>query len=1131
MRTNENGFREVAAMLARTESIAHIGSWEWDIAEDRVHWSQELFRLFGLDPAAGTPPYSEHGKLFLPEDMDRLGSAVDLCRNDGTPFVLELGIRRSDGTVGRCISCGEAVRDDAGHIHRLVGSLQDVTEILEAKEESKRSVMRLRAIVDILQYHPDSLQDLLNRSLDKVVELTGSRFGYIYTYDDERREFTINSWSRDVMAECAIPKPPSVYRLEETGIWGEAVRQRKPLIVNDFEAPNPLRKGVPEGHVKIRRFLTIPVLFRDRIVAVVGVANKPSEYTETDRLELTLLMDSVWKEVEAFRGEEALRRMEWLLTRGSVPDAGPFIPPYGDIAALNTDGLILSSVGKRMLTDIVSDSISLLGTSAAVYESNGDYALLHLCSDWCRLLDAASRRLCHTDDNRAALADSRWLCHQTCWNHAARAAMESGRPLDIRCPGSVRLYAVPILSGGKGVGAIHFAYGDPPREPALLRRLADRFEVDEDELAQAAESYEPRPPFIVEVAKRQLEASARLIGEIVQRRQTELEREKFRAQLLQVQKMESVGRLAGGVAHDFNNALNVILGYSEQALEGLPETDPLRADLEEIHRAARHSAAVSRQLLGFARKQPIHPQRLDLNGAVERMLRMLDHLLGEDILLDWDPAPDLWLVAMDPSQVEQILANLCINARDAIEGTGSISIKTSNVHLAESEDTAPEESAPGDYVLLTVADTGCGMDRNILDNLFEPFFTTKGPGKGTGLGLATVYGIVRQNRGFIRVDSRPGRGSRFRIYLPREEAQTVAPTAREVAMESGQVRADEPASMAATPLETPAPAARATAGSPGASARAEASAASLSRAAAAGGTVSAEASPAAVSRAAVPDGTIPGGLLPRAAEVSEPNRPASPAASTAPAEPGVKEREPKSGRVRDGEKDSGKGAPAETPAPAAPVTPWPESVACMANSSLAPPAGAASREGARVEAPSGGEMFPAVSGPARSAAVPMPPMKALADASILLPAAFPGAAPLAAALPAELGGAGTGEAEDMVLLVEDEPAVLRLAKRMIERLGYSVIDAGSPAEALERVRRHAPRLKLLVTDVIMPGMNGRALAERLRVLRPELKVLFMSGYTADVIARSGMLEPDTHFIQKPFSRQDLSAKIREALES
>lgn len=484
-------------MLSRTESIAHVGSWEWDIAVDRVHWSRELFRLFGLDPVCGAPPFSEHDKLFIPEDMGMLSRAVELCRTEGAPFLLELGIRRSDGAVRRCISRGEAVRDGMGRISRLVGSLQDVTELLEAREEIRRHALRLEAIVDILQYRPDNLQDLLTRSLDKAVDLTGSRIGYIYSYDEERREFNLNTWSRGVLAECTVPNPQTVHPLETTGIWGEAVRQRRAIVVNDFEAPNPLRKGVPQGHVGISRFLTVPVFYRDRIVAVVGVADKASDYTETDRLGLTILMDAVWKAVEAFRGEEALRRMDWLLARKSVADTGSFVPPYGDVAALNTDGLILSSVGKPMLTDIVSDSISLLETSAAVYEHNGDYALLHLCSDWCRLLDAASRRLCRTEDNGAALADGRWLCHETCWNHAARAAMECGRPVDIQCPGLIRLYALPILSGGKAVGAIHFAYGDPPRDPAQLRRLAERFEVDEAELARSAERYEPRPPFIV----------------------------------------------------------------------------------------------------------------------------------------------------------------------------------------------------------------------------------------------------------------------------------------------------------------------------------------------------------------------------------------------------------------------------------------------------------------------------------------------------------------------------------------------------------------------------------------------------------------------------------------------------------
>ena len=381
---------------------------------------------------------------------------------------------------------------------------------------------------------------------------------------------------------------------------------------------------------------------------------------------------------------------------------------------------------------------------------------------------------------------------------------------------------------------------------------------------------------------------------------------KVEAQLLQAQKMESIGRLAGGVAHDYNNMLSVILGFSELALEKLDPDDPLHEDLSEIHSAAVRSTEITRQLLAFARQQTIAPVVLDLNEAVESMLKMLRRLIGEDIDLAWLPEADLWPVMMDPSQVDQLLANLCVNARDAIEGVGRITIETHTAAFDAAYCSDHPGFVPGDYVLLAVSDNGCGMDRNTVDKIFEPFFTTKEVGQGTGLGLAMVYGIVKQNNGFINVYSEPGKGSTFKIYLARHTA------------------------------------------------------------------------PAVVSSSKVPEGY----------------------------------------HVGNGEK---------------------------------------------------------------------------------------------------------------ILVVEDEIPILKFAERVLKELGYSVLTAKNPNQALLMAQEHSRKIDLLLTDVIMPEMNGRELSSRLHDICPGLKTLFMSGYTANVIAHHGVLDKDVHFIQKPFSKESMAIKIREAL--
>ncbi len=395
--------------------------------------------------------------------------------------------------------------------------------------------------------------------------------------------------------------------------------------------------------------------------------------------------------------------------------------------------------------------------------------------------------------------------------------------------------------------------------------------------------------------------------DITEQKRADAENEKLQAQLIQSQKMQSVGRLAGGVAHDFNNMLGVIMGNTEMALDQADSTQPLHDNLQEIQKAAIRSTNVVRQLLAFARKQTIAPRVLDLNATVEEMLKMLRRLIGEDIDLSWQPGHDIWPVKMDPSQIDQILANLSVNARDAIAGVGKLTIETGKVSFDEAYCSEHQGFVSGDFVLLAVSDNGCGMDAETLKNLFEPFFTTKEVGKGTGLGLATVYGIAKQNNGFVNVYSEPDQGTTFKIYLPRHRT------------------------------------------------------------------------------------------------VDETTRP----------------------------------------------------------------------ERADTEETHGSET---------------------------------------------------------ILLVEDETTILKMTRMMLERLGYTVLTAATSGEAMDVARENSEEINLLMTDVVMPEMNGRDLAGKLLTLYPNLKWLFMSGYTANVIAHHGVLDEGVSFIQKPFSKQDLAAKVRKVLD-
>jgi PAS domain S-box-containing protein len=378
------------------------------------------------------------------------------------------------------------------------------------------------------------------------------------------------------------------------------------------------------------------------------------------------------------------------------------------------------------------------------------------------------------------------------------------------------------------------------------------------------------------------------------------------SRLQQAQKMEAIGRLAGGIAHDFNNMLSAIMSYADLLREDLPEGDSRREDVQEISRAAVRAAGLTRQLLAFSRQQVMEIRVLNLNDVVAAVDKMLRRIIGEDVNLDTKLVADLGSIKADPGQLEQVIMNLAVNARDAMPQGGKVTIRTANADLDETYGREHFHFQPGRYVILSFSDTGCGMDKETVARIFEPFFTTKEPGKGTGLGLSTVYGIVKQNGGYISAYSEPGQGTTFKIYLPQAEGMV---------------------------------------GSAPAAATAE--------------------------------------ILPRGSET--------------------------------------------------------------------------------------------------------------------------------------------------ILLVEDEEALRTLARNCLESQGYCVLEAADGKAAMATAEKHSGPIELLLTDVIMPGMNGRHLADRLTELRPAIKVLYLSGYASDLIAQYGVLDPEILLLEKPFTLRALLLKVQQAL--
>ena len=446
-------------------------------------------------------------------------------------------------------------------------------------------------------------------------------------------------------------------------------------------------------------------------------------------------------------------------------------------------------------------------------------------------------------------------------------------------------------------------------DPAERQRLVDRDSYTDREYDEVEATWKGKDGRLLTVqlsvravrnAARQVEYYETFVRDVTEQR-------RLQQQLVQVQKMEAVGRLAGGIAHDFNNLLTVITSYSDLLLEDLGKDDPKRDDVQQVLKAADGAASLTRQLLAFSRQQVLAPRVVNLNAVVEGLQKILRRVIGEDVELAAVLAPDLGAVKADVGQLEQVLMNLTVNARDAMPTGGKLTIETANVEHEPEYALEREAAAVGRFVMLAVTDTGVGMDEATKAKIFEPFFTTKEAGKGTGLGLATVYGIVNQSGGFIWVYSEPGNGTSFKIYLPRIDA----------------------------PVE------------------------------------------------------------------------------------GVKT--------------------------------------------------------------------------AGSVSVPR----------------------------------GT----ETVLLVEDAAAVRAVAKQVLERQGYTVLEAPDGDVALHVAQKHRGPIHLLLTDVVMPVLSGRPLAEQLARVRPDMKVLYASGYTDDSVVRHGILEAGTAYLQKPFTPDSLARKVREVLDA
>ncbi len=1025
------------------------------------------------------------------------------------------------------------------------------------------------------------------------MRLTQSAIGYIAFVNEDETELTMHAWSEGALRECKITDKPMVYAVESTGLWGEAIRQRRPVITNDYLAPALPKKGIPPGHVEITRHMNVPIFDEGRVVIVAGVGNKRTGYDEKDVRQLTLLMEGMWRTVRRKQAEDALRaseerlRMalegtgsciwEWIVATGKIRlddhwtrmlgyephEAGldmewwqksvhpeslhgfkttlasylageakffeleyqivtktgewRWIWAGGHATERDGSGKILKMIGlhrditeQKLAAEALRESERrlhraeivahfgnwefLLG-SGEVRASEGARIIYGLegnswsipevqrlpLPEYRPILDKALKELIaegmpynvefkirrqtdgkivdiqsiaeyapergvvfgvihdisarkHIEDalrettQRLQLAvasgqlgvwDWDVLSNVLLWNdrmhelygvekeafsscieawrsrlhpddldrveEALRASLRGEREFDIeyrivRPDGAVRMIkadaelirkedgeALRMIGLNRDITEleeIEAALKERERlfsevfhqSPGLIviSRQTDGCFIEVNDAFVQATGYsreeaigktamelnvwadlEDRRQFIAALTENgsvhnresrfrrksgeifpalcsmvamEIKGEPCLIvtiADLTERQRAEEEKKRLELQLRESHKLEAVGTLAGGIAHDFNNLLQVINGYTEMVLNDLGEAHPACSSLEEVSKAGRRAASLVRQLLAFSRRQVLSPEKLDMNEVISHLLKMVIRLIGEHIRLDFIPGHHLGALFADRGMMEQILLNLCVNARDAMVEGGSLIIETENVGINGSYCRTHPWASPGRYILISISDTGCGMDKETRDRIFEPFFTTKAQGKGTGLGLAMVYGIVKQHQGMIHAYSEPGKGTTFKVYLP------------------------------------------------------------------------------------------------------------------------VAER-------------------------------------------------LASDVGTKIES-------------------------------------------------AVVGG------NETILLAEDEEMVRSLAARILEKAGYKVMVAEDGEDALALFRKKSSEIDLLLLDVVMPGMGGKTVYEKARELKPSIPVLFASGYTENAVHINFVLKKGFRLIQKPFGREDLLRAVREAL--
>lgn len=901
----EDALRRSKQRLENAQRVAHVGDWVWDIANDRIDWSDEYFRILGLEPQSFKPDFARVLQHVHPEDRERIQRQAQLAVASGGSHLLNYRMLRPDGELRYIEGRGEFPVRAAGKSaadpgtpdsHLASGTVHDVTDRI--LEEVWTHTILDNVADSIIMIDEKGLIQSINRITEEMsgysaAELVGQPYDMLIRSEQKAQLLALQQ-------NLVSGEVSRITGIELLGLRKDGSVQPLELSLNAFKFRQStyiisVARDVTQRNRATQELQQSLSLTRATIEATgegVLAVDLQGRITAHNRQ-----FDEMW-EIPAglFDGNDDRPVLHYVASRTRNPEQFEVrvTDLYQQPGATSFD---LIELGDGRVFERYTNPQIIDGASVGRVWTFRDITQ--------RLV--TERELRESEERFAELAAS---MDEVFWMYGVEP-----EGLVYVSPGFERVYGVPV-AGVMADNQLWFDAIHPEDRENFRKIIQDHISGvvtsnshDEHRILRPDGSLHWVRDSVRSMyySGGQLWALGGITEDITRSKLEQLERENLESQLRQGQKMEAIGKLAGGVAHDFNNMLTAILGYSEIALDELPTDSPLREIVNEIRLAGERAALITSQLLAFSRQQLLAPRVLNLNTVVTEMENMLGRFIGEDVMLATKLDPQLSPILVDQGQIVQVIMNLVVNARDAMPLGGKLTVQTQNFFVEEERALDHPDYHSGLHVLLSISDNGSGMAPEVRSRIFEPFFTTKPPGEGTGLGLSTVYGIVRQSGGHIEVYSEPGAGTTFKVYFP-----------------------------------------------------------------------------------------------------------------------------------------------------------------------------------------------------------------AVADAPLQ-------EAPRAAALVASRG--------ETILLVEDDATVRKIAATMLERDGYKLVVAKDGADALEIAWKYEGTIDLLLTDLIMPEISGRRVAEAVKELRPKVKVLFMSGYTDDAVFRHGLISDNAAFLQKPFTKSGLATKVREVLDS